>query len=198
MLTIDELAKATGLSARSIRAYQTKRLIPTPEMHGRVAYYTERHRDLLLLIKELLEQGLNLNAISLLLQQEAGREHMMSRIRERASHATATPDDIYIPVLDDQIEQLKSKDPSAVEQLERSGLIRKRRDGKYETSAALFSNARELFALGIPNTEIAEIYIHFAAMTRALSKSQNPSAAADVLVNLFELMLKSGINEERR
>lgn len=66
-LTISELAERTGTSVRSIRYYQTMRLIPPPRVEGRVGYYDARHIERLALIAELQEEGLNLRAIGLLL-----------------------------------------------------------------------------------------------------------------------------------
>jgi DNA-binding transcriptional MerR regulator len=66
-LTIDELARATGVSSRNIRYYQTRGLLPPPEVSGRLGYYDRRHVDRLALIQELQAEGLNLQAIGWLL-----------------------------------------------------------------------------------------------------------------------------------
>lgn len=66
-LTIDELAQASGVSSRNIRYYQTRGLLPPPEVSGRLGYYDRRHLDRLVLIQELQSEGLNLQAIGWLL-----------------------------------------------------------------------------------------------------------------------------------
>jgi DNA-binding transcriptional MerR regulator len=66
-LTIDELARETGVSSRNIRYYQTRGLLPPPEVSGRLGYYDRRHVDRLALIQELQGEGLNLQAIGWLL-----------------------------------------------------------------------------------------------------------------------------------
>jgi DNA-binding transcriptional MerR regulator len=66
-LTIDELARATGVSSRNVRYYQTRGLLPPPEVSGRLGYYDRRHVDRLALIQELQAEGLNLQAIGWLL-----------------------------------------------------------------------------------------------------------------------------------
>ncbi|WP_052666056.1 MerR family transcriptional regulator [Nitriliruptor alkaliphilus] len=66
-MTIDELAQATGVSSRNIRYYQTRGLLPPPEVSGRLGYYDRRHIDRLSLIQELQAEGLNLQAIGWLL-----------------------------------------------------------------------------------------------------------------------------------
>lgn len=65
--TIDELAHRTGVSSRNIRYYQTRGLLPPPEVEGRTGYYDRRHVERLELIAELQSEGLNLQAIGWLL-----------------------------------------------------------------------------------------------------------------------------------
>lgn len=55
------------MPARSIRYYQTLGLLPRPEVEGRVGHYDRRHEERLGLIRELQQEGLNLQAIGWLL-----------------------------------------------------------------------------------------------------------------------------------
>ena len=55
-LTIDELARETGMTVRNIRAHQSRGLLPPPEVRARTGYYGPDHAARLTLIKEL--QGL--------------------------------------------------------------------------------------------------------------------------------------------
>ena len=66
-LTIDELAHRTEVSSRNIRYYQTRGLLPPPEVEGRTGFYDQRHVERLELIGELQSEGLNLQAIGWLL-----------------------------------------------------------------------------------------------------------------------------------
>lgn len=66
-VTIDELAHRTGVSSRNVRYYQTRGLLPPPEVEGRTGYYDQRHIERLELIGELQAEGLNLQAIGWLL-----------------------------------------------------------------------------------------------------------------------------------
>ncbi len=38
-LTIDELARETGMTVRNIRAHQSRGLLPPPEVRARTGYY---------------------------------------------------------------------------------------------------------------------------------------------------------------
>jgi len=71
-LTIDELAQAAGLTARNVRSYQSRGLIPPPEVRGRVGFYGEEHLTRLQLVREMQAQGFNLAAIAHLLEQARG------------------------------------------------------------------------------------------------------------------------------
>lgn len=66
-LTIDELAHETGVSSRNIRYYQTRGLLPPPQVKGRSGVYGQQHIDRLALLDELKAEGLNLQAINFLL-----------------------------------------------------------------------------------------------------------------------------------
>ncbi|MGM0818322.1 MAG: MerR family transcriptional regulator [Actinomycetota bacterium] len=61
--TLDELARLSGLPARTIRHYQSEKLLPAPEREGRTARYREAHLERLGLIGRLQDRGLSLKAI---------------------------------------------------------------------------------------------------------------------------------------
>jgi DNA-binding transcriptional MerR regulator len=70
-LTVGQLARMVGMSARNIRAHQARRLLPPPIRQGRAAYYHAEHVQRLQAIKALQRQGFNLVAVQAIL--EAGR-----------------------------------------------------------------------------------------------------------------------------
>jgi DNA-binding transcriptional MerR regulator len=72
LLTIDELGQRTGLTTRNIRAYQSRGLLPPPEVHGRTGYYAEEHVARLELIREMQADGFNLTAIKRLIEGSGG------------------------------------------------------------------------------------------------------------------------------
>src|SRR3954469_6089843 len=53
-LTIDELARAVGMTVRNVRAYASRGLMPPPRLVGRTGYYGEEHVTRLTLVRELL------------------------------------------------------------------------------------------------------------------------------------------------
>ncbi len=66
-MTIDQLARESGVTSRNIRAYQTRGLLPSPRMEGRVGYYDDAHLARLKYIAGLQERGFSLAAIQALL-----------------------------------------------------------------------------------------------------------------------------------
>lgn len=67
-MTIDELARATGLTARNVRAYQERGLLHPPARVGRTGRYDASHLERLELIGRLLDKGFSLAAIGALLE----------------------------------------------------------------------------------------------------------------------------------
>ena len=65
--TIDELARASSLTARNIRAYQDKGLIPPPKLRGRKGIYSEKHLGRLRVITSLLDRGYTVSSVRELL-----------------------------------------------------------------------------------------------------------------------------------
>jgi DNA-binding transcriptional MerR regulator len=61
--TIDEVARAAGMTVRNVRAYQSRGLLLPPEVRGRTGYYGHDHVARLELIRELQGEGFNLEAI---------------------------------------------------------------------------------------------------------------------------------------
>ncbi|MGY0486018.1 MerR family transcriptional regulator [Streptomyces sp. WG-D5] len=61
---MEELAKAAGITVRTVRFYRERGLIKPPRREGRIAWYDETHLDRLRTIASLLERGHTLNGIS--------------------------------------------------------------------------------------------------------------------------------------
>jgi DNA-binding transcriptional MerR regulator len=80
-LTIEQLAAASGMTVRNIRAHQARGLIAPPEVRMRVGYYGPEHLAALTLIRELQDDGFNLAAIKRLLSDRERTEERFARFR---------------------------------------------------------------------------------------------------------------------
>jgi DNA-binding transcriptional MerR regulator len=65
---IEDLAHASGATVRTIRAYQDRGLLPTPERRGRANVYQDTHLARLRQIADLLDRGYTLASIKELLE----------------------------------------------------------------------------------------------------------------------------------
>ena len=81
-LTIEQLAAETGMSVRNIRSHQARGLLDPPEVRTRVGYYGPEHVAQLRLIRELQDQGFNLNGIKRLLEDTHGTAERLLRFKQ--------------------------------------------------------------------------------------------------------------------
>lgn len=81
-MTIDELARASGMTVRNIRAHQSRGLLPAPVVRARTGYYGPEHLARLELIRRLQGEGYNLAAIKHLLTRAGGSAESILRFAE--------------------------------------------------------------------------------------------------------------------
>jgi DNA-binding transcriptional MerR regulator len=84
-LTVDQLGRKVGMSARNIRAYQARRLLAPPTRIGRNAYYGEGHVHRLHEIQVLQRQGYNLAAIANIIgvrERHAGSDQLTAQVEQ--------------------------------------------------------------------------------------------------------------------
>jgi DNA-binding transcriptional MerR regulator len=157
-LTIDELARRTGMTVRNIRAHQSRGLLPAPEVRGRTGYYGAEHVARLELIKELQADGFNLEAIRRLVESAKGstREVLDFTRAVRAPFEDEEPAVVEVSEL-----AARFGDQARPELLERAvklGLLRPLGDGRFEErSPRLTAAAEELARLGVDREHAMEV-----------------------------------------
>ena len=82
---VEELARRTGLTVRSIRSYQTRKLLPPPSVRSRTGYYGEHHVARIELIKDLQSQGMKLSSMARLLNGQSGSDADLLRFSRTLS-----------------------------------------------------------------------------------------------------------------
>lgn len=70
MMTADRFAAVIGLTARTVRSYHARGLLPPPDRIGRTPCYTERHLARMRQVSELQNRGLSLVAVRALLEPD--------------------------------------------------------------------------------------------------------------------------------
>ncbi len=171
-LTIDELAQTAGLTVRNVRSYQSRGLIPPPEVEGRVGYYGPEHMAQLALIREMQAQGFNLAAIAHLLEQARGAgEEVLGFTR-----ALMTPFETETPEILERAELLKRLGGEVEERLiakaEKLGLVISLGGGSYEVpSPTLLAAGERLVALGVPLEAALETMDRLRRNTKRIAES---------------------------
>ncbi len=147
-LTIEQLAAQTGMTVRNIRSHQARGLLAPPEVRLRVGYYGPDHVERLELIRDLQDEGFNLNGIKRLLDDSDGTAERLQRFKR----AIATP-------YDERPERLTASElaarfpgepPAALQNAERAGVLVDGGDGTYGVpSPSLLAVAEEVARRGI-------------------------------------------------
>lgn len=177
-LTIDELSRESGMTARNIRAHQSRGLLPPPSVRSRTGFYGEEHLVRIRLIQEMQGQGFNLKAIERLLELGAHEGSEQALEFERAlltPFGSEKAEVINASELDDAFGA--PMDKRLIARAERIGLLVPAGDGVWEVpSPTMLRAGRELVELGIPLN-------HAIAVGEAILK--HTTAIAREFVRLF-------------
>lgn len=176
-LTIDELARETGMTTRNIRAHQSRGLLPPPQVRSRTGFYGPEHVARIRLIAEMQADGFNLKAIQRLLEASEGASEDVLGFRRALLSAFAQ----------DEPELLTGEELAArlggdlnrklLRKAEKLGLVRPLGEGRYEIpSPTLLRGGEALVALGVPAD-------HVLAVAEQISRHSD--AIARAFVRLF-------------
>ena len=150
-LTIDELARRTGMTVRNIRAHQSRGLLPPPEIRGRTGFYGPEHSARLELISEMQADGFNLQAIKRLLETSDGAVEEVLGFKR----ALMVPFGEEEPEFTTQPELEKqwggALDAKLMARAEKLGLLRPLGKGRYEIpNPTLYRAGEAVLAYGVP------------------------------------------------
>lgn len=152
--TVDEVARLTGTTVRTIRWYQSEGLLPSPRRLGRVALYDAEHVTRLEAIRDLQAHGLTLVAIRRLLDRAPGSAAATALAFVKAAVAQSAEAEHEAEVITAAEGaarlhlDIDDVDPKVVESL---GLVRVLDDGRWRVIApAAFEASAELAKAGVP------------------------------------------------
>ena len=152
-MTIDELARRSGVTSRNIRAYQTRGLLPPPQVEGRVGYYDDAHLVRLRYVASLQDRGFSLAAIQALLDawDEGRRLTDVLGFEEAltAPWSDEKPERFGLPRLMEMFPEAV-EDPSLLQRAVDLGLLVPAGDEFEAPSPQLMRVGAELVAAGIP------------------------------------------------
>jgi DNA-binding transcriptional MerR regulator len=177
LLTIDDLARRTGFTTRNIRAYQSRGLLPPPEVRGRTGYYAEEHVDRLELIREMQADGFNLTSIKRLIDGSGGEwEDMLGFKRAALSGWEAEePEVTTLEEFAARFGVTPADDPLPLQRAIELGAVVPLGRGRLELpSPALIRAGEEVVAAGVPLPAVidvlAKIMRHADAVAHAFTR----------------------------
>lgn len=149
---LDDLARAAGTTARNVRLYQERGLLPPPRLVGRVGWYDDAHLARLRLVTRLLDRGYSLGNIGELLHTwESGRD-LTTVLGVEQVITMPWSDEDPEPVTLTGLRDAFGPDFTAEEatHLVEIGLLQRHGQRYLLPSPALLGVARELVAIGLP------------------------------------------------
>jgi DNA-binding transcriptional MerR regulator len=157
LLTVDELAIATGLTVRTTRYYASLGLLPPPVRRGRIALYGPTHRARLELVRALQDHGFTLAAIERYLS-EVPLEATPEELSVQRSLLTAWKPGPWEALTGEEVAERAGRRLSApdLRWLERAGALRPGADPEQVEVHPLLRLAVELLDLGMPLAGITD------------------------------------------
>ncbi len=148
-LTIDELARASGMSVRNIREHQARGLLQPPEVRARIGYYGPEHLERLKLITELQTEGFNLKGIKRLIDDAHGVTDRLAAVRRAVIEPFET-EQPEVFTLEELTERFGAENADATERAVKLGALVPLSDGSFEApSPSLLAAAEEVVSRGV-------------------------------------------------
>jgi DNA-binding transcriptional MerR regulator len=152
---VEDLARLSGMTVRNIREHQSRGLLPSPTVRGRVGYYGPEHLARLEQIKRLQAEGFTLESIRRMLGGGAEFASFAAAVHQAfddGDKRVVRLEDIHtlFPDLDGP-EPSDAESAALLDSAVDLGLLRPLGNGRYEErSPQLTRIGAELMALGIP------------------------------------------------
>lgn len=171
-LTIDELAREVGMTARNVRAYAARGLLAPPRLVGRTGYYGSEHVEQLSLVRDLLAEGLTLAAVERVLATDSTQTASLALAMLRTARDPWRPE--AEEIVDADTLAARSgvpPSPGVVEQLAAGGVIRILPDGRLLLlQPDLIAAGQQVIALGVPAAAVMAAQPVIAAHAQAVAK----------------------------
>jgi DNA-binding transcriptional MerR regulator len=187
-LTIDELARETGLTVRNVRSHHARGLLPPPEVRGRTGFYGPEHVQRLRLIQELQQEGLKLDGIKRLLGDSGER---LLALKQAAGEPPEPPEVVTAAELEQRLGQQSRK---ALVKAEKLGMLIPLGDGHFEIpSPVLLAAAEEVVSRGVSLEHALDMLESVERHSRAVSREFIKLFMEDVIKPFAD----AGMPEER-
>jgi DNA-binding transcriptional MerR regulator len=162
------------MTVRNIRSHQARGLLAPPEVRMRVGYYGPEHVAQLRLIRELQDEGFNLNGIKKLLDDTHGTAERLLSFKERltAPLHDERPETLTVADLDSRFHLPPEDAAEVLAKVQKLGVLQPIGEGVFEApSPALLAIAEEVVARGISLKGALEILEEVEKHTEAVSRA---------------------------
>ena len=182
--TVEELARAGGVSVDTLRFYQAKGLLPGPRRVGRRAAYSGAHLSRLRRIRRLQGQGLPLGVIRRLVNERRAAGALASALRAEQGTRALTRGELAA----------ESGVPEAlIGAVEEAGILEPVRIGKAASytdgDVQLARSALALLNENLPLPEVLALAIHHADSVREVVDRAGDEREPEAVVEAFRRML---------
>jgi DNA-binding transcriptional MerR regulator len=172
--TIDQLSNLTGMTARNIRAHQSRGLLPAPVVRGRTGYYGAEHVARLRLILQMQSEGFNLGSIARILEGVHPGTAAEVLDFNRALRHTWEEETPEIVDADELAARFPGDAPANTlrERSLRLGLLTALPDGRFEVrSPSLLRAGEALLELGVPIASLIAVEDDLLRHSRGVARS---------------------------
>ena len=149
---IGELARAAGITVRTLRYYQERKLLPPPRREGRIAWYSQAHLTRLRVIGQLLDRGHTLGGTGELLSAWERGYDLAELVGFERAMTTPWSAEVAVPVTVAGVSALFGGQltPEDLEEAVRLGYIEVEGDRVTFVSRRLLETTTALTREGIP------------------------------------------------
>ncbi|WP_254552660.1 MerR family transcriptional regulator [Kitasatospora sp. MMS16-BH015] len=176
---VADLARAAGITTRTLRFYRERKLLQPPRKEGRIAWYGAEHLERLRVISELLERGHTLGGIAELIGAGESGQDVAELIGLQAAITAPWSDETPVHLtwaeltaaFGDQLTESNTAESVA------QGYISVEPDGITHVSRRLMDATTSLIAEGVP----------LAAVLAASRKAQEH---ADAVAEVFTALIR--------
>jgi DNA-binding transcriptional MerR regulator len=149
---IGELAHAAGITVRTLRYYQERKLLPPPRREGRIAWYSQAHLSRLRIISQLLERGHTLGGTAELLSAWEQGYDLAELLGFERAMTSPWSDEVPAVVMVSDISALLGGQltPEVLDEAVRLGYIEVDGDRVVHVSRRLLDTTTALIREGIP------------------------------------------------
>lgn len=171
---VEELARRTAVSVRSLRSYQSRRLLPPPEVRGRTGYYGPDHVARVRLIQDLRAAGLKLDGIARMLDDDVRTDEQLLAFTQQARGMFGDGQSGETTI-EELVERFRIEEDEALGVLEaavRLGLLREGADGAIEVLSPRLLAAGEaaMSSLGLTATEALDLLARLRKQADGVAK----------------------------